>query len=282
MGGPDVPAGADGRLEYDEGADALRCRVCGGWHRNLAQHARLAHGLSADAYRALAGLNRGTRLVSPGVSARLREATAPLIARLRAEGKLRNWGEDPERLARAKARAVEALREGLRPEGRESRRASWTAEGRLSRGERTRERNRAGELGGAPGAIARGLARAAEAAGPRACGRCGEEHRPRVPTQKYCDGCRPEVERQRSRDAARRRRLREREGEGPTPRRTDPLARDPSRDAACGRCGDAFRAASHRERYCPPCRPLRARELGREWRRRRAAGGSDRTGVEVS
>jgi hypothetical protein len=45
---PDAPCfGTLGRLDYD----ALSCHICGEWKRNLAQHARLAHRLSADAYR---------------------------------------------------------------------------------------------------------------------------------------------------------------------------------------------------------------------------------------
>ena len=95
MDGGELPEGlhgAHGRLEYDAGADALLCRVCGGSCRNLAQHARRAHGLSADEYRELAGLNRGTRLVAPSIREKLRERAAPLIAQLRAEGKLRTWG----------------------------------------------------------------------------------------------------------------------------------------------------------------------------------------------
>lgn len=67
---PNMPRfGAFGRLDYDALTDALSCYVCARWKRNLAQHARLAYRLSADAYRALAGLNRSTKLVTPTMRA---------------------------------------------------------------------------------------------------------------------------------------------------------------------------------------------------------------------
>lgn len=144
-GVPALRYGVHGRLEHDTAADTLLCRVCGGWYRNLAQHARRAHGLPADEYRALAGLNRQTRLV----------------ARVRSEGKLRTWGEDPEKLRRDKAGAVQALRRGLRAEGRQSRRGAFTQERRRELSERRRARNLAGEDRASGEAIA------------RAAGRCG-------------------------------------------------------------------------------------------------------------
>ena len=261
--------GTYGRLEYDEETDALLCRVCGGGYRNLAQHARLAHGLSADAYRELAGLNRQTRLITPSLRDRLREAAAPTIARLRAEGCLRNWAEDPERWARDKAAAVEALRGGLRAEGKGNRSGAFTTERRREQAARRRERNLSGEGRASGGAISRGLR--AAAGGPRPCERCGREYQPTVPRQFYCEVCRPEVERERGRESKRRARLRSEEGEAAAPRRADPLARDQGRDVACGRCGGEFRAPSHRDRYCPACRPLREREYQRDWKRGRRA-----------
>jgi hypothetical protein len=72
--------GTLGVLECDEFEDKLRCHLCGDWYRNLAQHVRLVHGLSAHEYREIAGLNRQTRLVSPGMRAHLREITAPFLA----------------------------------------------------------------------------------------------------------------------------------------------------------------------------------------------------------
>ena len=101
--------GTLGRLEYDPLEDRLLCHVCGGWFRNLAQHARLTHGWTVDDYRASAGLNRQTRLIAEGLRERLRQQTAPLIARLQAEGKLRNWGEDRQRWAEDKAKAAGLL-----------------------------------------------------------------------------------------------------------------------------------------------------------------------------
>jgi capsular exopolysaccharide synthesis family protein len=46
---------------------------------------------------------------------------------------------------------------------------------------------------------------------------------------------------------------------------------DTARDANCSLCGATFRAASHREKYCPSCRPEAARQYQREWKRRRRA-----------
>jgi hypothetical protein len=46
---------------------------------------------------------------------------------------------------------------------------------------------------------------------------------------------------------------------------------DTARDANCTLCGAMFRAASHREKYCPSCRPEAARQYQREWKRRRRA-----------
>jgi hypothetical protein len=48
----------------------VQCHACGGWFRSLANHVWRAHGLSADAYRALYGLRARTGLVGPA----LREA----------------------------------------------------------------------------------------------------------------------------------------------------------------------------------------------------------------
>lgn len=71
--------------------------------QDVAQHARLTHGLSAAEFRDLAGLNRTTRLVCHGKRTRLREIALPTIARLRAE---------------CKALATAVIEEGVRPEGR--------------------------------------------------------------------------------------------------------------------------------------------------------------------
>jgi hypothetical protein len=39
---------------------------------------------------------------------------------------------------------------------------------------------------------------------------------------------------------------------------------DTARDAICSLCGATFRAAPHREKYCPSCRPEAARQYQRE------------------
>lgn len=108
---PDAPrSGTFGRLDYDALTDALHCHICGEWKRNLAQHARLAHRLTSDEYRALAGLNRTTKLVTPTMRARLREVGVPVIERLRIEGRLGRWDEDREKFRRDKAAEVDAIR----------------------------------------------------------------------------------------------------------------------------------------------------------------------------
>ncbi|MBV9279258.1 MAG: hypothetical protein JOZ41_04180 [Chloroflexi bacterium] len=269
--GLDGRHGTAGRLDVDDLGDALLCHVCGRMCRSPAQHARMAHRLSADDYRRLAGLNRPTRLVSPGMRAHLPEVTAPLIERLRAEGKLRRWDEDPERFQRDKAAAVETIREGLRAEGRRHQHDAATDERRARMAERRRERNLAGTDRASPEAIREGPRRAA---GQGICRRCGQPFERTTPHHVTCPDCAAIVERERGREAKRRARLRRALGEEAAPKRADPLARDQSREATCARCGSLFLAASHRERYCHPCRPLAEREYQRTWHARRRAARS--------
>ena len=227
--------GTLGRLDCDPIADTLLCHACGKPYRNLAHHARLAHGFTADEYREFAGLNRQTRLMTPGLRARLREVTAPTIARLRAEGKLRRWNEDPEKWHRDKAAAVEVVREGLRLEGREHRRESFAAneELRRERAERRRQRNLAGLDRASPAAIGAGVRR----------------HYQEHPEYRAANA-------ERVRQAGKNYRVTETE----------------ARDAVCPRCGRSFRAASHRDKYCPPCRPAAEREYQRAWKQDRRRG----------
>ncbi len=277
---PDAPRfGTFGRLDYDALTDALCCHICGEWKRNLAQHALLAHRLSADAYRDLAGLNRTTKLVTPTMRARLREVGVPVIERLRAEGRLRRWDEDREKFRRDKAAAVAAIRQGLRPEGQRRRSEAFsTAEERRARAERRRQRNLAGLDRAAPAAIAAGIRRAA---GERACERCGQRYEATGTRQRYCLACRIEAEREHGRESARRARLRRQLGEAAAPPRTPPPARDTSRDAVCPGCRQPFRAASHRDRYCPPCRPAVARAYQRQWKARQRADQANATASDV-
>jgi hypothetical protein len=258
------PFGTLGPLEYDSIEDAQRCHVCGAGKRNLAQHARLAHGLTADAYRELAGLNRQTRLITPTLRARLRETTAPLIAGLRAAGKLRRWDEDAEKLRHAKAAAVVQLRAGLSPEGRQHQHAAMTDERRAARAATRRERNRAGLDQASGAAIAAGLRRAA---GAGTCARCGQPYERTGTRQRSCAACRPVVAGDQGREA-RRRRLRDQLGEAAGPNRAQPRASDQRRPAVCPRCEQPFTAGSHRDKHCPACRPTLAREYGRAWRER--------------
>jgi hypothetical protein len=266
-----IAYGTYGTLTIAEENDTLLCHVCGAWKRNLASHARRAHRLSADAYRELAGLNRQTRLVSPGMRAQLRETTAPLIARLRAEGKLRTWREDRDRWTRDKAAAVQTLRqEGLRAEGRQHRRDTLsTHDVRVRLAERRRERNLAGLDRASGEAIRRGLQ---EAAGVGPCSQCGIAVQRTMPQQRFCPECAAARARVQGRAAKRRARLRRLEGEAAAPRRQQVTAQP--REVACSRCGTLFVAASHREKYCIPCRPAVAREYQRDWKRAKR-GASD-------
>lgn len=227
---------AVGVLECDPDADLLRCHICGDWKRNLAQHARLTHRLAADEYRRIAGLNRTTRLISPGQRAHLRELALPIICRLRGEGKLRRWDEDRQKLAECKSLAVAVIRDGMRSECRRHRSGNLSPEARARMSEQTRQRNLDGKLRASSEAISAGLRR------------YYREH--------------PEA------GAAAAERLK---------KRLNP-PKDTSRDVSCCLCGQVFRAASHREAVCPPCRPAARRKYSRESKRRsrlalRAAAG---------
>lgn len=209
----EIHYGTPGRLDYDPVSETLLCHMCGRGLCNLAQHVRLSHGLQADEYRALVGLNHQTRLITPALSARLREVTAPRHARLRAEGKLTRFDEDPEKWRRATAAAVEVLHEGLRLEGRERKRASFDEERRRRLSTRTRERRLRGEFCATPEALSAGVKRHL-AAHPEAvaamidrlkpypgpppavsrdvpCLRCTQLFRTTSPRAFYCSACRP-------------------------------------------------------------------------------------------
>lgn len=200
-----VRFGVYGRLDRAPIDGRLICHVCGAGYTNLAQHARLAHGLDAVGYRELAGLNQTTRLMSDDYRARIREASAPLIARLRAQGKLRNWGEDRQKFVADKAAAVAALNSGLAAEAREHRRASWTPERRADVAQQTADRNRSGDLRATPDAIKAGLART-----PQACRSCGATFTRRSPRHYYCDACAVVRQREVSRLSAARKRQEQR------------------------------------------------------------------------
>lgn len=57
--------------------DRVQCHVCGGWYKSVASHAYLAHGLTADGYRAMFGLCAQTGLVGTALSERRRELATP-------------------------------------------------------------------------------------------------------------------------------------------------------------------------------------------------------------
>ena len=132
--GPTLRFGEPGVLRYDAVRQALECGLCGAWCRGFGQHVWLAHHVTAAAYRALAGLNRRTKLITPDLHATLRERALPHVAERRAEGKLKRFNEDPERLRRAKVAAAAAMADGVRAEGRRHLSESATPERRAARG----------------------------------------------------------------------------------------------------------------------------------------------------
>lgn len=261
-----IQHGEFGTLAIDSVDGRLQCHHCGVWRRNLAAHVLRAHRVRPDEYRALVGLNRQTRLFSADLRAEVRQRTRPLIASLRAKGKLRNWGEDRERFERDKAAAIDTLHDGLRGEGVRHRRESYTPEDRAARAERLAARNRAGQHRASGAAISAGLRRALSA---RLCDRCGQQYQPVQGRQRYCTSCQSVVRREQYRAAAARRRLRQREGDEAAPRRSNPLVRDQSRDTICRACGATFRARSHREAICADCRPARATLYQQRYRNHR-------------
>lgn len=201
-----------------------------------------------------------------------------MIERLRAEGRLRRWDEDRDKFRRDKAAAVEAIRQSLRPEGRRHRSETFTtAEERQARAEQRRQRNLAGLDRAAPAALAAGIRRAGD---KRACERCGQRYAAAGTRQRYCPGCRIETERECGREYARRVRLRRKFGEAAAPRRTPLPTEDMSREAVCPLCRQPFRAASHRDKYCPPRRSEVARASQCWWKARQRADQTDRTVAE--
>ena len=227
-----------GLLEADPSDGRLRCHLCGKSFKNLARHVLGTHRLSADEYRLAAGLNRGTRLLSEGLREWLRQADKPLIERMRAEGKMRRFNEDPEKHASALALARAASEDGLSPEARRHRREGWTEERRATRANLTRQQN---------------LSRAEEGR-DIICSRCGASFKANNTTGWYCQPCREEHYREYDREFHQRTRGRD---VVPGPRQV-----------SCARCGHAFTAKSPLAKYCSPCRPAADRERHRERERR--------------
>ncbi len=65
------PAGV---LVADDDGGRVQCHVCGRFFVGLAHHIRLAHGLTAEAYREQYGLARGLSLFAAGYQEQLRAA----------------------------------------------------------------------------------------------------------------------------------------------------------------------------------------------------------------
>ena len=227
-----------GRLDVDPADGRLRCHLCGETFKNLARHALGTHHLSADEYRTLTGLNRKTPLISERLREWTRQADIPVIDRLRAEGKMRRFDEDPEKAVRARALGRTTIKQGWSPQTLRERRENWTEERRSARAELMRQRNLSGVM---TGKIA-------------TCARCGVPFRTTSSTNTYCQPCRPERDRERRQEFRRRTRGRD---VVPGPRQV-----------SCTRCGQPFMAQSPLAKYCSPCRPAADRESHRKRERR--------------
>lgn len=128
--------------------EKVQCHICGRWYRYLANHARLAHDLYADEYKALFGLNVTTGLVGPATQA-LQAAIARRVFHDHWTGEAgRTLGlEDRARYRKGRPQRLQAK---LHPELKERQR------------QRGRERYERGEWrppGFPPDASAKGVAR---------------------------------------------------------------------------------------------------------------------------
>lgn len=96
-------------------AGALRCHCCGAHHEDLSKHVR-AHGLTADAYRAMWGLNSTTALCSERLRSVKRELGRQHGHRLSAGDALLPTSEQRSRWSKNReARAETRLRRGEQP-----------------------------------------------------------------------------------------------------------------------------------------------------------------------
>lgn len=148
-----LPFATPGILEDD--GERVRCGVCGRWFRSLGMHARSAHGVAAADYRMLAGLNKGTALVSAASAERYRAAGGARLDAIRPAvnpvmtadaDQRRAWGAGPRaaqmrREASARetdrfARAPKPRRRGAARQPTEPRTADHAA--RISAGHRRR------------------------------------------------------------------------------------------------------------------------------------------------
>lgn len=96
-------------------AGHLRCHCCGEYHDDLSKHVR-AHGLTADAYRAMWGLNSTTALISERLRAVKAELGRQHGHRLNESEWKRPTGEQRSRWAKDReARAETRIRRGEQP-----------------------------------------------------------------------------------------------------------------------------------------------------------------------
>lgn len=63
-----------GQVIADDDGERLQCHVCGAFKAGLLSHARLAHGITGDAYRERFGIARTLSLWSPAYQAKQRAA----------------------------------------------------------------------------------------------------------------------------------------------------------------------------------------------------------------
>jgi len=131
--------------------EKVQCHICGRWYRYLTNHARMAHDLYADEYKALFGLNVTTGLVGPAT----RELQAAIARRVFREHWTGEAGRTLGKEERTRYRTGQPhrLQSTLDPEVKERQR------------ERGRQRYERGEWkppGFPPEASAKGVARLRE------------------------------------------------------------------------------------------------------------------------
>ena len=119
---PHQAHGAVGVLVEQRGR--LQCHCCGGWFEELSRHVR-SHGLSADAYRSMWGLNCTTALAGERLRAQRAGLGHQHGHRLGSADRLEPTAEQRSAWARAReARAQTVLARGSQPRSRTGR---WAA-----------------------------------------------------------------------------------------------------------------------------------------------------------
>ena len=96
-----------GVLESD--GERVRCHICGRMYLFLGNHVVRAHSVSADEYRAIFGLNRGTGLAGPAYQAQARQWAMDHFRAYwpQAAERARNWTPDIRNKPSSRTRRLE-------------------------------------------------------------------------------------------------------------------------------------------------------------------------------